>query len=231
MKFCPECGHAVEGYKFCPNCGSSINNQARHEAEATNKGLKQVVSNLGTSLANSYAARNRKTDKVGPLEIDRIHLTYRIHGARKAKGGSVLGSTAKFIGKATLATSTAGLSLLIPNKKDKNDTAWYSFEDLVSYDLIINDQAVVSGGVGQALIAGAVFGGLGAIAGGIVAKRKTSTKILNMTIRVTSNDFNKPVVFIDLIRKPIKNTSKEYKEALENAQRIIGALDVIVHNS
>ena len=89
----------------------------------------------------------------------------------------------------------------------------------------------MSGGVGQALVAGAVFGGLGAIAGGIVARRKNTTKILNMTIRVTSNDFNKPVVFIDLIRKPIKNTSKEYKEALENAQRIIGALDVIVHNS
>lgn len=221
MKYCPDCGNPVEDCKFCPNCGYSIANQSATEQP-------QLI-NKPTSP--TPVTRSRRTDKVGPLEIDRNNSTYRIHGARKAKGGSVLGSTAKFIGKATLATSTAGLSLLIPNKKDKNDTAWYSFEDLVSYDLIINDQAVVSGGVGQALIAGAVFGGLGAIAGGIVAKRKTSTKILNMTIRVTSNDFNKPVVFIDLIRKPIKNTSKEYKEALENAQRIIGALDVIAHNS
>ncbi|CAG5956729.1 LIM domain protein [Streptococcus pneumoniae] len=52
-----------------------------------------------------------------------------------------------------------------------------------------------------------------------------------MTIRITSNDFTKPVVFIDLIKKPVKNTSKEYKEAIENAQKIIGALDVITHNS
>lgn len=225
MKFCPECGNPVEGFKFCPNCGFSIANQTTDDT--ANKTLKQTIKNS----VNYYAARNRRTDKVGPLEIDRVHHAYRIHGARKAKGSSVIGGTAKFMGKVTLAASTAGLSLLIPSKKDKNDTGWYSFEDLVSYDLIINDQAVVSGGVGQALIAGAVFGGLGAIAGGIVAKRKTSTKILNMTIRVTSNDFNKPVVFIDLIRKPIKNTSKEYKEALENAQRIIGALDVIAHNS
>ncbi|MDS2718467.1 zinc ribbon domain-containing protein, partial [Streptococcus pneumoniae] len=58
-----------------------------------------------------------------------------------------------------------------------------------------------------------------------------TTKILNMTIRITSNDFTKPVVFIDLIKKPVKNTSKEYKEAIENAQKIIGALDVITHNS
>ena len=27
MKFCPECGNPVEGYKFCPNCGYSIANQ------------------------------------------------------------------------------------------------------------------------------------------------------------------------------------------------------------
>lgn len=41
-----------------------------------------------------------------------------------------------------------------------------------------------------------------------------------------------PVVFIDLIRKPVKNTSKEYKEAVENAQRIMGEpwmLSSIIH--
>ncbi|UGQ08707.1 zinc ribbon domain-containing protein [Streptococcus anginosus] len=213
MKFCPECGHSVEGYKFCPTCGFQLN------------------TNISSSR-NNIVSKNRKTDKIGPLEIDRNNRTYRIHGARKVKGSSVLGGTAKFMGKATLAMSTGGLSLLASGiKKDKNDTEWHKFEDLVSYDLLINDQAVVSGGVGQALVAGALFGGLGAIAGGIVAKRKNSTKIINMTIRVTSNDFKKPVIFIDLIKKPIKNTSKEYKEAIENAQRIIGALDVIVHNS
>ena len=222
MKFCPECGNPVEGYKFCPNCGFSIANQPQNEQ--TTPASKPVQTNL---------AKSRRTDKVGPLEIDRNNRTYRIHGVQKAKGSSgLIGGTAKVVGKTTLALGTGGLSL-IPSliKKDKNDTGWYSFEDLVSYELIINDQAVVSGGVGQALVAGAMFGPIGAVAGGIVSKRKSTSKILNMTLRVTSNDFNKPVVFIDLIRKPVKNTSKEYKDAIENAQRIMGALDVIVHNS
>lgn len=223
MKFCPECGNPVEGYKFCPNCGYSISNQ---EPTAQPQPVNKPTS-------PSLAPRSRKTDKVGPLEIDRNNRTYRIHGAQKAKGSSgLIGGTAKVVGKTTLALGTGGLSL-IPSliKKDKNDTGWYSFEDLVSYELIINNQAVVSGGVGQALVAGAMFGPIGAVAGGVVSKRKTTSKILNMTVRVTSNDFNKPVVFIDLIRKPVKNTSKEYKDAIENAQRIMGALDVIVHNS
>ncbi|HEL2532931.1 TPA: zinc ribbon domain-containing protein [Streptococcus suis] len=168
----------------------------------------------------------RKTDKIGPLEIDRDNRVYRIHGARKvANKNNLVKNTVKLV----LAPATLGLSLL--GTKDKNDTDWYSFDNLISYDLMINDQAVVSGGVGQALVGGALFGGVGAIAGGITGKRKTTTKILNMTIRVTSNDFGKPVVFIDLIRKPIKNTSKDYKNAIEDAQRIIGALDVIAHNS
>lgn len=223
MKFCPECGNPVEGYKFCPNCGYSIANQEPTEqAQPVDK-----------PASPSSTPRSRKTDKVGPLEIDRYNRTYRIHGAQKAKGSSgLVGGAIKGSVKATLAVSTMGLSL-IPSlvKKDKNDTDWYSFEDLVSYELIVNNQTVVSGGVGQALVAGAMFGAIGAVAGGIVSKRKSTTKILNMTVRVTSNDFTKPVIFIDLIKKPVKNTSKEYKEAVENAQRIMGALDVIVHNS
>ena len=223
MKFCPECGNPVEGYKFCPNCGYSISNQEPTEQPQP----------VDKPASPSLAPRSRKTDKVGPLEIDRYNRTYRIHGAQKAKGSSgLVGGAIKGTAKATLAVSTMGLSL-IPSlvKKDKNDTDWYSFEDLVSYELIVNNQTVVSGGVGQALVAGAMFGAIGAVAGGIVSKRKSTTKILNMTVRVTSNDFTKPVIFIDLIKKPVKNTSKEYKEAVENAQRIMGALDVIVHNS
>lgn len=222
MKFCPECGNPVEGYKFCPNCGYAITNQPSNEQTTP-----------ASKPAQTNPAKSRRTDKVGPLEIDRNNRTYRIHGARKAKGSSgLIGGTAKIVGKTTLALGTGGLSL-IPSliKKDKNDTGWYSFENLVSYELIINNQAVVSGGVGQALVAGAMFGPIGAVAGGIVSKRKSTSKILDMTLRVTSNDFNKPVVFIDLIRKPVKNTSKEYRDAIENAQRIMGALDVIVHNS
>lgn len=219
MKFCPECGNQVEGYKFCPNCGYSIANQPQPEQP------QQV----DKPASPSPAPRSRKTDKVGPLEIDRYNRTYRINGARKAKGSSGMVAGAVKVG---LAMGTGGLSL-IPSliKKDKNDTGWYSFEDLVSYELIVNNQTVVSGGVGQALVAGAMFGPIGAVAGGIVSKRKSTSKILDMTLRVTSNDFNKPVIFIGLIRKPVKNTSKEYKEAVENAQRIMGALDVIVHNS
>ena len=59
-------------------------------------------------------------------------------------------------------------------KVGSND--WYHFTDLISYELVENDNIVTSGGVGQALIAGAAFGGAGAIAGGITKKVKTTSK-------------------------------------------------------
>ena len=80
MKFCPECGNPVEGYKFCPNCGYSVANQPPKEQPQT---TTKPVSPTPT-------ARSKRTDKVGPLEIDRYNRTYRINGARKAKGSSGL---------------------------------------------------------------------------------------------------------------------------------------------
>lgn len=56
----------------------------------------------------------RKTDKIGPLEIDRDNRVYRIHGARKvANKNNLVKNTVKLV----LAPATLGLSLI--GTKDK----------------------------------------------------------------------------------------------------------------
>ncbi len=50
----------------------------------------------------SLVPRSRKTDKVGPLEIDRYNRTYRIHGAQKQKALLIIGGAIKGTAKATL---------------------------------------------------------------------------------------------------------------------------------
>ena len=74
-----------------------------------------------------------------------------------------------------MAFYTLGLSLAV-EKMIKSGTkignnVWFNFSDLMSYELIEDDSVVTSGGVGQALIGGALFGGFGAVAGGITGKR------------------------------------------------------------
>lgn len=90
---------------------------------------------------------------------------------------------------------------------------------------------VTRGGVGQALIGGVLFGGVGAIAGGITGKRKSKKKIESMIIKVTLNSFEVPCIMIPLITKSTKIGSKEYANALEEAQSILSILDVITHNN
>lgn len=59
MKFCPECGNSVEGYKFCPNCGYSIANQEPTEqAQPVDK-----------TASPSPAPRSRKRTKSDHLRL------------------------------------------------------------------------------------------------------------------------------------------------------------------
>ena len=123
-------------------------------------------------------------------------------------------------------------------KGGKKNTDWFSFDDLVSYELIQNDDVVVTGGVGKAVVGGAVMtalaGGLwgmtGAVVGGVTGKRKQSKKVNSLAIRITLNSFDFPCCFIYLIEKPIKSNSKEYKNVSETAQLILSTLDLITHH-
>ena len=123
-------------------------------------------------------------------------------------------------------------------KGKKKNTDWFSFDDLVSYELIQNDDVVVTGGVGKAVVGGAVMtalaGGLwgmtGAVVGGVTGKRKQSKKVNSLAVRITLNSFDFPCCFIYLIEKPIKSNSKEYKNVSETAQLILSTLDLITHH-
>ena len=123
-------------------------------------------------------------------------------------------------------------------KGEKKNTDWFSFDDLVSYELIQNDDVVVTGGVGKAVVGGAVMtalaGGLwgmtGAVVGGVTGKKKQSKKVNYLAIRITLNSFDFPCCFIYLIEKSTKSNSKEYKKVIENAQLILSTLDLITHH-
>ena len=92
-------------------------------------------------------------------------------------------------------------------KVGSND--WYHFTDLISYELVENDNVVTSGGVGQALIAGVAFGGAGAIAGGITGKRVQKKQVESMYIKITLNNFDTPLITVPFINKKSQNYIKK----------------------
>lgn len=166
------------------------------------------------------------------VKVNQTDRTFQVHGIIPAsKKSGIIGKSFKGL----MALSTMGMSLaaekMITSGKNKADmNKWYPFSDLVSYDLLEDDAIVTSGGVGQALVGEAVFGGVGAVAGAITGKRVQKKRVDSLYIKVTLNNFDTPCILIPLITKPTKTNSKEYKTAFEEAHRILSVLDVITHN-
>ena len=233
---CTECGKEFsDKASACPNCGcptSEMNiNPKEDESPADDLSAiwKTVLSKVSAPAA---PAKPHVTQKVSAVKIDEANHMFQINGTVPTNGNKtgIIGKSFKGI----MAVSTMGLSLaaekMISGGKKAGTNKWYPFSDLVSYDLLEDDSLVTSGGVGQALVGGAIFGGVGAVAGAITGKRVQKKRIESLYIKVTLNNFDTPCILIPLVTKPIKTNSKEYQTAFEEAHKILSVLDMIAHN-
>lgn len=233
---CTECGKQFsDKAPACPECGCPISemefveNPATAEENSQNPAPIDLIKNGVSSLL----APGADIQKVSVVQVDKTNRKFRIKGSidKNGKKTSLIGGATKGI----LAVSTMGMSVAAEKalglgKKKVGSKEWHDFDDLISYELLEDDAIVTSGGVGQALIGGAIFGGVGAIAGGITGKRIAKKRVDSITIKVTLNDFSSPCILIPLITKPVKTNSKEYQNAFKNAHEILSILDVITHN-
>lgn len=222
---CPECGKEISDQaSSCPNCGCPI-------SIANGIANRPLVS--AYSLTNNFP-QIQCTKKIGPVQIDENNQMFRIKGSIPVNGKK--DSIGKSLFKGMMAVSTAGMSIAAEkmigggNSQKVGNKTWLHFSDLINYDLLEDDSIVTSGGVGQALIGGALFGGYGAVAGGITGKRIQKKKVESLIIKVTLNNFSCPCLMIPLISKSTKTNSKEYATAFNLAHQILSALDVITHN-
>ena len=122
----------------------------------------------------------------------------------------------------------------LPSFQGKNAKAQisiYRYDELESYELIKNGESVISGGLGSAVIGGALFGGAGAITGGAVGKKNVRSKVNMYKIKIKLSDSYKPI-YIDLLRtlrhRNMLEESTIYKQTYNQAQTIISVLDKII---
>lgn len=107
----------------------------------------------------------------------------------------------------------------------------YSYDQIVSYEMIVNEQTIAKGGVGGALIGGILFGKTGAIVGAVTG-RGVSNRISNMDVLITFRENGQYTVERIIILKdgPVKYGSSSYLEAYETSKKIISMLDKICEN-
>lgn len=224
--FCENCG--VEGFgKFCSNCGAPMQ-QSTVKEDDYEYSLEPIEEDC---LPDISSDRYYATKKIGVIKIDEDNNMFQINGVIPQKGkGGFLKNTLRGV----MAVSTVGLSLVaekaVKGAMNISQRKWLPFEDLIRYELIEDDSMVTKGGVGMALVGGAIFGGFGAVAGGLVGKRVQKKRVDSLIIQVTLNSFDCPCVIIPLITKPTKTNSKDYQYAVQEAYKMMSALDVITHN-
>lgn len=109
----------------------------------------------------------------------------------------------------------------------KKKGSLYRYEDIVDYELLEDGETVTKGGLGRAVAGGILFGGVGAIVGGVTGHRKTKEICDSMKIKITLKDSIRPVEYIDLISSRTKKNGIIYKTCYNTAQEILSCLEII----
>ncbi|HFK2988855.1 SHOCT domain-containing protein [Clostridioides difficile] len=115
--------------------------------------------------------------------------------------------------------------------REKVNLSVYNYSDVIEYELLENGETVTKGGIGRALAGGALFGGVGAVVGGVTAKRTTKAFIDSLKIKITLNNLSNPNVYVNLIQLRTKSNSSIYKMAYSSAQEILSVLAIIVKDN
>lgn len=103
----------------------------------------------------------------------------------------------------------------------------YSYSDIVDFELLEDGESVAKGGLGRALVGGLLFGGTGAIVGGVTGKRKTTGVCSSLKLKVTVNNLTDPVVYINFINTKTKKNSSTYQVIAELAQECLSVFQLI----
>lgn len=111
------------------------------------------------------------------------------------------------------------------------DATIYNYNDIVSFELIEDGSSISKGGIGKAIAGGILFGGAGAIVGGVTGKKKIKNVCSKLQIKITVNDTEKPVEYINLINIETKKDGFVYKTAYSTAQEILSILEIICNEN
>lgn len=143
----------------------------------------------------------------------------------------------------------AELMTFIPTKKigaliefDDNQQKWlvpdgffgkkknpkiYQYSDIIDFELLEDGESITKGGLGRAVAGGVLFGGIGAVVGGVTGGKKSKTICTNLKIKITIKDINNPTVYINFITSSTKKNSIIYKTMYNSAQECLSVLQLI----
>ncbi len=121
---------------------------------------------------------------------------------------------------------------------DENNKLWksphfsptlvFSYNDIVSYELLENGEAITKGSFGAALVGAALLGKTGAIIGSNIGSKKTKQEINEYRIKIVTRNLCYPEIYINFLTTgSVKSNSILYKTYVGYAQRVLSLLAII----
>ncbi len=98
-----------------------------------------------------------------------------------------------------------------------------SYSDLIDFELCENGETVMKGGVGRAIVGGALFGAVGAVVG--ANTRKSRQMVNSLYIRITTRTVG--MLRICFFMSPTPTDSFTYRVDKDLAEKIITQLEII----
>ncbi len=105
---------------------------------------------------------------------------------------------------------------------------YIKYNQIVNFELLEDGETITKGGLGSAVVGGALFGVGGAVAGAILGTKKTKAVCKSLQLRISVRDYYKKVIVVNYIELATKYTSMTYKQMFEQAQKAVGELQVAV---
>lgn len=113
------------------------------------------------------------------------------------------------------------------NKAFKIGNDIFAYDNLLSFELIENGESITKGGLGRAVAGGLLFGGVGAVVGGVTGRKKSKEVCKSLRLRVSIKNAHTNIVYINFITSETKMGSFIYNVSMDSAQRCIAALETI----
>ncbi|SFN71719.1 SHOCT domain-containing protein [Proteiniclasticum ruminis] len=113
-------------------------------------------------------------------------------------------------------------------KKSKKDTNLYNYGQLLNFELLEDGETITKGGLGRAVAGGLLFGGVGAVVGGVTGGKKTKGVCNSLQIKITLRNSPRQTVYLPFITTSTKTSSFIYKTMYKSAQDTLSALQLAV---
>lgn len=104
-----------------------------------------------------------------------------------------------------------------------------NFSNIIECKIIEDSNVISQGGVGRAIVGGAIAGGTGAIVG--ANTRKSKSVVSNFSVQIITNEIGNSLHSADLINFQLDKTNNLYNQAVNFSNNVYAIVQSIVSNN